>query len=34
MRVPEAKSQTGLIRMARERLYDAREMLTGQKKAS
>ncbi|MEI7924970.1 MAG: DUF2225 domain-containing protein [Chloroflexota bacterium] len=34
VRVPEAKSQTGLIRMARERLYDARELLTGQKKAS
>lgn len=34
VRVPEAKSQTGIIRMARERLYDARQLLGQQRKAS
>lgn len=33
VRVPESKSQSGLIRMARERLYDARQLLNEQKKA-
>ena len=33
VRVPESKTQTGIIRMARERLYDARQLLNEQKKA-
>ncbi|MGE3855615.1 MAG: DUF2225 domain-containing protein [Dehalococcoidia bacterium] len=34
VRVPESKSQSGVIRMARERLYDARQLLNQQRKAS
>lgn len=33
VRVPEAKNQTGIVRMARERLYDARQLLGQQRKA-